>query len=273
MKNYKAFTLIELLVVIAIIALLLTVILPSLSIAKERAMEVLCRNNIRQYSIAVEAYAMDYNQNFPNCEDWLYMDFIRSNPRFADFDDVWHDSSMEPDGVIIDYLSDQKVQLCPVFKRVAMRKGKIYNSSIPMNPVFSYSQNFFLGTMENILLPGSVAKISNIKSPSQVVAYGEENPFVLAAGNRPSDAYPNGITTATPINDCLLYPLSPGTAKTTIENSGGKYAYNGPLVDGFATFHRAPDAEWFLGYSHAAFVDGHVDTVTVEQTVQFTWPN
>ena len=122
-------------------------------------------------------------------------------------------------------------------------------------------------------MPGSVAKVTDIKSPSQVVAYAEENPFIIEEGQRVSDDYPDGITTATSINDCLLYPLSPGTAKTTIENAGGKYNYFGPLTDGFATFHRAEDAEYILGFSHAVFIDGHVDRVEIEQTVAYTWPH
>ena len=59
MKTKKGFTLIELLVVISIIALLLSVILPSLGKAKEAAKGVLCRNNVRQMAVAFATYSMD----------------------------------------------------------------------------------------------------------------------------------------------------------------------------------------------------------------------
>ncbi|MHC5145188.1 MAG: type II secretion system protein, partial [Planctomycetota bacterium] len=48
----KAFTLIELLVVISIIAVLLSVIVPSLNRAKDAAKKVLCRSNLKNISYA-----------------------------------------------------------------------------------------------------------------------------------------------------------------------------------------------------------------------------
>jgi prepilin-type N-terminal cleavage/methylation domain-containing protein/prepilin-type processing-associated H-X9-DG protein len=59
MKKLKGFTLIELLVVIAIIALLLSVILPSLRAAKELASGVVCQNNEKQLCLAWVSYAED----------------------------------------------------------------------------------------------------------------------------------------------------------------------------------------------------------------------
>ena len=61
----RAFTLIELLVVIAIIALLLSVILPSLRKAKQSAQMVLCRNNLRQWAVAIRSFAMDNDNQVP----------------------------------------------------------------------------------------------------------------------------------------------------------------------------------------------------------------
>lgn len=56
MRNEKGFTLIELLVVVAIIALLLSILTPSLRLAKEKAMNLLCQNDLRQYAIMAEMY-------------------------------------------------------------------------------------------------------------------------------------------------------------------------------------------------------------------------
>ncbi len=53
----KAFTLIELLVVIAIIALLLAIIVPALSKAKEITHRIICRNNIRQQCLGTIIYS------------------------------------------------------------------------------------------------------------------------------------------------------------------------------------------------------------------------
>jgi prepilin-type N-terminal cleavage/methylation domain-containing protein/prepilin-type processing-associated H-X9-DG protein len=55
----KGFTLIELLVVIAIIALLLSILMPSLQKAKAVAQSVVCRNNQRQMTMGLKLYAQD----------------------------------------------------------------------------------------------------------------------------------------------------------------------------------------------------------------------
>ena len=55
MKN-KAFTLIELLVVIAIIALLLSIVMPGLNMAKRKAASAACLSNARQMSMAWYMY-------------------------------------------------------------------------------------------------------------------------------------------------------------------------------------------------------------------------
>ncbi len=63
--NRKGFTLIELLVVIAIIALLMSVIVPSLKKAKDAAKLMLCANNQHQTLSGVFAYAADNNGAYP----------------------------------------------------------------------------------------------------------------------------------------------------------------------------------------------------------------
>jgi prepilin-type N-terminal cleavage/methylation domain-containing protein/prepilin-type processing-associated H-X9-DG protein len=57
----KGFTLIELLVVIAIIALLLSIILPSLQKVKEMAKTVVCETNMKQLGTAWVAYTIENN--------------------------------------------------------------------------------------------------------------------------------------------------------------------------------------------------------------------
>ena len=55
----RGFTLIELLVVVAIIALLISILLPSLGRAKERSKIVSCLNNVRQLGVMYRTYLQD----------------------------------------------------------------------------------------------------------------------------------------------------------------------------------------------------------------------
>jgi prepilin-type N-terminal cleavage/methylation domain-containing protein len=56
----NAFTIVELLVVIAIIAILVSMLLPALSIARETARDARCKANMRQMAVAATVYRSDF---------------------------------------------------------------------------------------------------------------------------------------------------------------------------------------------------------------------
>ena len=63
-KSWQGFTLIELLVVVAIIALLVSILVPSLQDARELARRSVCGSNLHQLSIGLHLYANDNDNKY-----------------------------------------------------------------------------------------------------------------------------------------------------------------------------------------------------------------
>jgi prepilin-type N-terminal cleavage/methylation domain-containing protein len=80
-KPILAFTLVELLVVIAVIALLLSILMPSLRAVRVMAQRVGCAHNLKQIALGVDMYLGDNDHTYPCTTDpvsqnptyWLWM--------------------------------------------------------------------------------------------------------------------------------------------------------------------------------------------------------
>ena len=70
-KKTNAFTLIELLVVIAIIALLASLLMPSVFKARKRATQVMCVSNLKQFGVLWTDYKGDHNDRYPLANHWI----------------------------------------------------------------------------------------------------------------------------------------------------------------------------------------------------------
>ena len=102
----KKFTLIELLVVISTIALLLSILMPSLSIAKEKARGVVCQGNLRGWGQIVTMFTLDNDGKF--WDGW----------RGADEPEGLWPRALEP------YYGDKDFRLCPSAKKLSTGNGR-----------------------------------------------------------------------------------------------------------------------------------------------------
>ena len=64
-KSPRGFTLVDTLVTLAIVAILISILLPSLSGVREAARRVVCASNVRQIGLGVTMYADDYRDRLP----------------------------------------------------------------------------------------------------------------------------------------------------------------------------------------------------------------
>jgi prepilin-type N-terminal cleavage/methylation domain-containing protein/prepilin-type processing-associated H-X9-DG protein len=87
------FTLIELLGVIAIIAILATILLPSLNQAKARAQSIKCRANLHQVGLALQMYLAENRSRYPylhtlEADRWTWADVLAAYLSFTGTNDL-----------------------------------------------------------------------------------------------------------------------------------------------------------------------------------------
>ena len=103
----KGFTLIELLVVIAIIALLLSILMPSLQKVKYIARRLQCTANIKSQAAVLKIYATDYDGEYHSHNDYS-PDYVRSG---GEADSLY--------AAIIGYVDNVEIMGCPLLENVA----------------------------------------------------------------------------------------------------------------------------------------------------------
>jgi len=174
----KAFTLIELLVVIAIIALLLSILMPSLKQAKELAARTLCSSQVRSLTLAVNMYASENNETFPltggipagggrwsapenDLNNWIRL-----------LVPYYQDSSERPSNYY--RLSQPSQWLCPSDARTPRASDGKYN--LP-----SYTMNIWLTGFYSTTYRQTPYKLSDVPSTNQVPVIGERDGSPFAA--------------------------------------------------------------------------------------------
>lgn len=132
-SSVRAFTLVELLVVIGIIALMLSILLPSLARARAQATNVKCLSNLRQLAQSCFAYAAENRGTYPIAY-WDY-DNNRTPETWWDFiNDVDADGNkVQRPGVLFGFRGGTAIVQCPAYEPVKANgddyTGYNYNTS------------------------------------------------------------------------------------------------------------------------------------------------
>lgn len=235
-RRLNGFTLIELLVVIAIVALLLSVLVPSLSKAKRFAEEIICKSNLHQCQIVTEMYAQDNDSFLPIPQQSI---FAGDGVLAAAGETVkycrWHNPKFDLDanpqfgGPLFPYLQMSQVTVCPVFRKLAKQHSASHpghDASVATGAItFSLTMN---GYLQRERTAGSYdfrsARRTEIRSPSQVFLWAEENMWTLndENGNPLSTAVLNDTTLLNGYGDCFgsFHQVSMGQLQVQIGSPG-----------------------------------------------------
>ena len=267
---WRGFTLVELLVVISIIALLISLLLPALSKAKQDAVTIGCLANLNQLGQLTVEYANTYQSAIPFGSDtrtgyygydsWdaLLFAFKEGIQPTANYNLEYYDGFMkysQPNMAMVD--AYQQLYTCGA-ATVHPSASQQFATCYSANP------NYFMPlTQENYTDP-YVFRLSNVESPAQALAIGDGSQngpwgawgtFDWGQNKGPdSPAYyyrdyptylvpPNGFQIGGQANED--YP----NALINYENAGLRYRHDS---DGPGT-----------GYANAVFFDGHATSIAI----------
>lgn len=251
--NKKGFTLIELLVVISIIALLLSILMPSLSKVKDIAKSVVCRSNSKQIVLAAILWAED-NDGWSVPTTWSKGEFLNEDNWAPGINDFPNPGSISP------YIASSdtdagKVMACPGAKsedffawggdqsREDRNKKVSYGSNGWMTLTCDYDGNrkgespgsppnpsYYYYDSEGSPYPWKhgVTKLTNVRQPSETIYFTDNFYYV---------AQPSYYTVFEPVTAYGVDSISRWHGKKSTD-------YNGKT--------------FYMGYANMGWVDGSV---------------
>ncbi len=178
LRRPRAFTLIELLVVIGIIAILLGILLPTLSSARKQAAQAQCASNVRQLLIACTAYIQENRGYWPPASLNISS---KNNNR-------WHGTRAGASGpfdfagsVLKRYLQTSAIKQCPSFEPSTSNGfekscgGYGYNQYYIGTSTFDQSATAMTLTLTQYekMFVNVPAKQNMIRRPSEKIAFAD----------------------------------------------------------------------------------------------------
>ena len=249
-RSQRGFTLVELLVVIGIIAILISILLPSLATARDQANKLLCLSNLRQIGIGITLYSTENQGSIMPMARYLNGNsgFPTNNPVA---DATW-----------------------PIFlvrgRYVAAPSSSTYNGDMGDRSVFRCPAGMFAKDVpsgnptikSDARAAASVDCSDNIANPvphySVWYAANGADFCGLAFGTYPFNAVP-------------MTGVSPAQASLTVKLSSMRQASQVVLIyDGCSYYHQGNDVRistrhknWSL--CNILFADGHADSLSARE--------
>lgn len=262
MDTKRAFTIVELLCVIAIIILLVGLLMPALSRVRQQSTMIVCGSYMKQYGQMGQLYLEDNDGIFPEPGEWLYT--TKSDSESHPIGCRWHDRAMSPHGEIMRaspeyrgkmwaYFEQIRIGPCPTFRRFARSRGcenSNHKQDIDINPQYSYTMNGYLGSKQE----GGVLRVSEVRDPSRVFFFAEENSWSLRPDHPTFGArWLSAPLSTKAMDDTVLFMTPTPQAE-----------------DCFATYHNAPRGNLNRGSGNVVFIDGHVESISAEDQLRKT---
>lgn len=226
----RGFTLVELLVVVGIIALLISILLPSLNKARQQAIDLNCQSNLKQLASATLMYSVDYKGRFPY------------QPAEYVFDPFNPNSAGNWAGGLLKYVNGNKqVFVCPVVRNAIGEGTSIYNV-YKQGIFYNYWYNtvdlpltYFFNGIAAGFGQGNSEAVGTFRRGAEKILIHDSNALFSQAWLRPSHVQEEKCDLPWPYLNKSAANFSLGTWDIHLKGPGN-YGRNAAFMDGHVSW-------------------------------------